>query len=523
MTLQADARAYLHEVARWGASPGDRVASWLSRHSVAVVAIAAMTAAVARLPFLGRAPGPDEAGFLVVGGQWDGAGPSLYDSLWVDRPPLLITLFRASALAGGLPALRLLGCLVVVLTVVGVAVAARLIGERFLGDRHAARTAAAAAAVCAAAWSVNPLLGTAEVNGELLAAPFLAWGFVAVVLALRTPARGRAWVAAALAGALATGSLLIKQNLADVAVFGAIALVLAWIRHELTGRRLLDAIGGAVTGAVAAAAVAAWWTVLHGTSLVGVWQAMYPFRLRAARTMVAGGQSYADQRLHGMSGDAVLSGLALVLVVLVVQTLRRRHHDLLWWALMGTCAFGVASVLLGGNYWLHYQLELLPTVSIATGLLLARGVRPLRPLLVLVLVSALIGWTVSLTLSGDSTGRTVGRAIAVAAHPHDTIVNLYGHADLVQASGLDSPYEHLWSLPIKTSDPHLTELDAVLAGPQAPTWLVTGDSVASWGLSTTATQHLIDQRYRTVNTICGRTVHELRTVERPVPIGSGGC
>ena len=96
----------------------------------------------------------------------------MYGDYWVDRPPLLITLFRIAADAGGLVPLRLLGCLATVLTILGAAHLARR-----LGGRGAAGWAALAAAVLL----VTPLTGAQSVNGELLAAPFVIWGIVAAV------------------------------------------------------------------------------------------------------------------------------------------------------------------------------------------------------------------------------------------------------------------------------------------------------------------------------------------------------
>ena len=124
--------------------------AWTAPVSVAV-------AVMCRIPFLGHVPGPDEGGFLLVGRQWDGAGTSLYGNYWVDRPPLLITIFRIAS-AGGLVELRLIGCVAAAALVYGCARVAGLIG----GDQ-AARWAAATAA----ALSVS-LFGY-EVNGELLA------------------------------------------------------------------------------------------------------------------------------------------------------------------------------------------------------------------------------------------------------------------------------------------------------------------------------------------------------------------
>src|SRR3954469_16645672 len=140
-----------------------------------VVWIVALVAVGLRLPLLSRPPSPDEAGFLLVGGQWHSGGSSLYGNFWVDRPPLLITVFRVAADAGGLVPLRLIGCLATALVIFGVAHLARLL---------AGRSAAGWAPVAAATLLVSPLAGAQAVNGELLAAPLVVWGIVAAVHAL---------------------------------------------------------------------------------------------------------------------------------------------------------------------------------------------------------------------------------------------------------------------------------------------------------------------------------------------------
>src|SRR4051794_3376447 len=151
--------------------PPTRPASSLARAAAPLSRLvapgAAAVAVVARLPFLHRPLRPDEAGFLLVGQQWQPGGTSLYGSYWGDRPPLLVTIFHfASDLPGPVP-LRLMGCLATVLVVVGCAHVARTVA----GHRAAAWSAALAAGLC-----VSPLMGGLEVNGELLAAPFVVAG-----------------------------------------------------------------------------------------------------------------------------------------------------------------------------------------------------------------------------------------------------------------------------------------------------------------------------------------------------------
>ena len=52
------------------------------------------------LPFMARPLSPDEAGYLIVGGQW-AEGSSLYGDYWVDRPPGLIAIFELAETMGG--------------------------------------------------------------------------------------------------------------------------------------------------------------------------------------------------------------------------------------------------------------------------------------------------------------------------------------------------------------------------------------------------------------------------------------
>ncbi|MFL6060067.1 MAG: hypothetical protein ACJ72E_02455, partial [Marmoricola sp.] len=71
---------------------------------------------VIRLLEMRSGAAPDEGGFLVVASQWHSGGTTLYGHYWVDRPPVLITIFGLAHVLDGLLALRLLGILAAVLT-----------------------------------------------------------------------------------------------------------------------------------------------------------------------------------------------------------------------------------------------------------------------------------------------------------------------------------------------------------------------------------------------------------------------
>lgn len=480
--------------------------AWLGRHAAGVCAAAVV---LLRLPFVSRAPGADEAGYLMVGAQWQPGGGSLYGGYWVDRPPLLITLFRLAAQLGGLVPLRLLGCVAAALVVLG----AGRVARRVAGDRAAGWAALSAAGLC-----VSPLVGALEVNGELLAAPFVVWGILAALTALGTDSRRRATGWAALAGVALVGAVLVKQNFLDVGVFATVTALVAWGRRTTSGRRLAGLAAAFVAGGSLGLVIVAAWTVAHGTSLVSVFDAAYPFRVEAGRVIAASHHQTATTRLWALAGAWLLCGGALVMAWTGWALWTRRLRDTAVWGLAGTVCVEVASVLGGGSYWHHYLVQIVAPVAVLAGVLAARAVPGGRVLLLAGAAVSLVAWSIALPGPTSSVGSTVGASIGAAARPHDTIVTVYGHADVSQASGLSSPYPFLWSLPIKTLDPGLTRLDQVLGGPQAPTWLVTWGAVSSWGVDSTGTSALVAERYHRVARLLGRTVYLRDGVVRATPV-----
>ncbi len=95
----------------------------------------------------------------------------------------------------------------------------------------------------------------------------------------------------------------------------------------------------------------------------------------------------------------------------------------------------------------------------------------------------------------------------------------WGHADVTHASGLSSPYPYLWSLPARTLDPKLTKLDALLSGPNAPTWFVAWTQVSTWGFhgGGAVTSRVLAAHYHSVAQVDGHTVYLHRGVQRAVP------
>jgi 4-amino-4-deoxy-L-arabinose transferase-like glycosyltransferase len=490
---------------------GPEVGQVRSRSAVERYAVpaAVVVAVLARLPFLTRPPSKDEAGFLTVGQQWHAGGTSLYGNYWVDRPPLLITIFRIAADLGGLVPLRLIGCLATALVVLGSAHVARQIA----GERAARWAALTAAALC-----LSPLLGALAVNGELLSAPFVVGGMAAALAVTRHRTEGRAALAAGLAGAAMVAALLVKQNIADVGIFAVIVVLLAWRRGEITSARLRRCVAAFGAGSLLSLGVVAGWTMLHGTTVTGVFDAMYPFRVEAGRVMANSNRQAADARLWVLVSSWLVSGGAVIMSVVSWALVSRRLRGAAVWGLVGTFLFDVVSIALGGSYWNHYLVQLVVPTAVISGLLVAKQQPAARTLLSASAVAAAIALGVMLPQSGATIGTSVGQAVGRVAVRHDTIVTVYGHADVTHASGLSSPYPYLWSLPARTLDPRRAALHKLLSGPDAPTWFVSWKNVSAWtGMHSTATARLLTQRYRPVARLYGRTVYLRKGVYRPAP------
>jgi hypothetical protein len=486
----------------------------------------ALLTAILRAPFLGAPMTPDEGGFLLVAQQWR-SGSSLYGDYWVDRPPLLLELFGLADGQGGLLALRLLGCLAAVLTVLFVGLAAR---------RVAGPIAATWSAAVACALLVSPLAGTLGVNGELLAAPLIAGGAWLATVAVAGHGGRIPWAAVG-AGCCAAAAVLVKQNMLDVLVFAG-ALGLASRRYEETravaGPRRLAlwfAAGCAVTlGGVAGLAMS------RGSSPAGIWFAMYPFRWRAALTVDHITLGERLLRLAELAGIALLTGGPLVVIALVVVARRpglflRLRESLplspfgrsLTAATLALAAYAVVSVVAGGSYWLHYQVQLVVPAALAAGLLVLVAPRVSRRLVALVLISSAIAWTVGLVHRTPAEGQETGEAIGRVAEAGDTAISAFGDPSILRVAGLRSPYPYLWSLPARTLDPRFHTLEAVLSGPDAPTWLVVRGPTTQETLDRSAPGVPMRERYHRVARVCGRTIYLRNGLQRLPPVADDDC
>ena len=453
-----------------------------------------------RLAYLVGPLNSDEAGYLVVARDWHAGGPNLYGHYFVDRPPVLLALFRLASLTGWVPTIRALGAAFAVLLVVIAAWAAhQVVGER--GARWAA--------LVAAALMVTPLVAAPQTDGEILAAPFVMLALALTLAAVRRSGAA-AFGLAMLAGLAAGAAVMVKQNFADGVVFAVVLLVMSVLQGRMPWRDAARAAAGGVLGGLVVVAGVLGYVVWSRVGLATAWNAVFGFR-SSALTVIANHSLHAPfLRALQLVGLAVLSGLLPLFLLLLADAARCRFRGPpVAWALGATLLFDGVSIGLGGSYWPHYLIQLAPALALAAGLWAPDSAR-LRAGVALTVVSALAA-AVVVPLSGApyrSAQHAVGHWLLRSGHPSDTGTVLYGHAGIQEASGMRSPYDQLWTLPMRTLDPRLTRLRSVLTGPRAPTWVVATGILDPWKIDARGLTRLaLVTHYRRVAHVCGYHVY----------------
>lgn len=461
--------------------------------------LAAMAAV--RLTMLGTPAGRDEAGFLIVGNAWHD-GSSLYGDYWVDRPPLLIGIMD---LAGTVVALRLLGLLACVLLVLGVARTAYVVR----GAAAARWSGATAALMCSAPW-----FGVARTNGEMLAAPFVAWGFALAAHALLRPGP-RSRLLAVGSGGLAACAVLVKQTIVDGLVLALVlGVVVAW-QDRSRRREVVGVLGAGLIGVAGALGLGLAAAATRGTTPPELFDALVTFRAQAGEVIRTSASSATTDRLGVLVATWLASGLALVTVLTAWHAWRRREPAVV--ATLAVLVFVTGAAVLGGSYWGHYLFQLVPAASLAVGLL-ADHVRPwLRTAVATVTLVATVGnlgWNTVVPPHEGARAEAVGTWLRQSGDFDDTAVVAYGQPNVLGGARMSSPYPYLWSLPVRTRDRDLSQLARVLDGPRRPTWVVDWSGIRTWGVEPARVTSALAQHYRFVAEVCGRSVWLDERVDR---------
>lgn len=489
-----------------------------------VVLACVLVAVALRLPFLNSPLGIDEGGYAYVAANWHVGDGGIYGDQWVDRPPLLIALYAVALAAAGDVGVRLLGCVAAALLVVASAgVAARVAG----------RTAMIWAAVAAVALSSTTLWQGHTVNAELPAAAFVAASAWMSVLALGARSVRMAFGTAVAAGVLAACALLVKQSFVDGFVFAGAALAATFVLGAGRRARTWAVLAGGIVGAALAGAAVTAWAETSGPGIGVLLEALYGFRVEARDTI--GDAEAPERRALLLLALAAASGLVALLAYTWIGLVRIAHGrqgvragvDVV---LLRATAVGlvvltmwdVFAVSQGGNWWRHYIVQLVPVLAMGLGVFIggvadrprSRVARGSTRAAVGVSVVAGVAWAAGAMWAATGNmhreAAVAGDWLRAAARPGDTIVVTWGHPNVMYRSGMRSPYELSWSLPVRVRDPQLDALSAVVGGSEPPTWIVEWMRFELWGLDRDrAVRDLVAERYERVGELCGRPLYRL--------------
>ena len=254
------------------------------------------------------------------------------------------------------------------------------------------------------------------------------------------------------------------------------------------------------------------WLAVSPATIASGWYQVVGFRADASAVLAASDSRAPVERGHDLIWLFVVCGMA-PLAALGVASVRRwfARWPALSLALLATTVVDLVGVVVSGSYWHAYLVPLIPDVALLAALA-ASCAPPFRSLTrfvaalaVVAAVTAYVGFAEDRLISPTPSGPwQVGHAISLVSGRDDTIVSLYGNAELVEASGLPSPYRHLWSLPMRTLDPDQDELRALLSGPDAPTWVVGVLPLNSWHIDDSwRLRNLLMSNYRLLTSPCG--------------------
>ena len=456
----------------------------------------------------------DEAGYLLVAQQWHLSGDHLYGDYFVDRPPLLLAVFKVATMVEWDQMIRLVAMPFAVAFVVAAA---------WSGYLLAGASAARWSALVGGALVSTPAVAADQADGELLAIPFVMTAVAATLAAFRQRSGiGTFWLAGT-AGLLATAAVLVKQSFVDAFVFGSALLLAAVLQHRVSWRRAIALAACGALGVVVAVGGVLVYLGLTGHAAERLWVDLFAVRLTALDVVWGASPRMTILRALLLLALGLVSGM-LPLLVRVARGLgdgRRRGAPEIW-AVGATLAFALASLALGGSYWPHYLLQLAPMVSLAAGWLAVggstEGASMRRWGLLTAASSVAVTLVVALVYASVpqvSAAQRIGEWVGESSRRGDTAFVSYGNATTLYYTGLASPYHHLWSVPMRVGDPHLEQLEGVLAGPRAPTWIVEWNSFNSWRLDADSSMRdVVATRYRIAGEVCGRWVWLRRDTTR---------
>src|SRR5205823_6114539 len=127
--------------------------------------------------------------------------------------------------------------------------------------------------------------------------------------------------------------------------------------------------GGYGSGVAALPVALVVWAVVSQTSAGSVWYAMFGFRIDSVSVLVKHG---LESRLSTLESPLLDSGLAVAVVFAAIGILRLRDRPVVRITLAAWMAAAAGGVLLGGSYWPHYLIALIPGAAVGAAVVFRR-------------------------------------------------------------------------------------------------------------------------------------------------------
>lgn len=453
-----------------------------------------------RLPFINVPLNIDEGGDSFVARAWGTTQGSMYGGSWLDRPPLLVLLYKIGVLGGDL-GVRLLGMAAAILLVVGT----MLIAHNISGLRAARITG-----FITAIMSSSVVLGAVFTSNEILATVPVTYSILALFYA-RESDRARLWLF--LAGFLASCALLIKQSFADVLVAGAVFLFVSWAtrdRSRFTWSWIPWWVSGVVTPLIATLA----WFHFYSVGIGQFLYAVIGFRIDSLADQATNAPSASYMFVHLGLPILIASGCLIPVPWAFSWLLKRRTDPQVSLTLAAWLVVGILGITGGGNYFPHYFIQPLAALAVMCGCAIAgsrrRYLGAVTTAMFVIMAIANIVVGVSLVKVDPPQQRTlaVSKYLRANAHPDDSLYVMYARANLLYYADMKSPYPYAWIMMVRAVPQAQTDLRTLLKSPsKRPTWIVEWQGPTFFGLDKSGeTRRLLRDHYVQIDQICGKAI-----------------